>query len=118
MCPTCPETMSEVVSFANTDPSDAQKKHTRKSSASTEKSSSKKAKKTGGKKKVSSMLKQLIEELLTDIPDGGRSLEETSESASNFLQLSERIDHAETKNEEASQGLIFSYFNFGKAIFK
>jgi len=31
-------------------------------------------KKTGGKKKVSSTLKQLIEELLTDIPDGGRSL--------------------------------------------
>ncbi len=94
------------------------KKRTRESSASTEKSSSKKAKKTGGKKKVSSMLKQLIEELLTDIPDGGRSLEEIGESASNFLQLSERIDHAETKNEEASRGLIFSYFNFGEAVFK
>jgi hypothetical protein len=47
------------------------------------------------------MPKQLIEELLTDIPDGGRSLDEIDESASNFLQLSERIDHAETKNEEA-----------------
>src|SRR6266498_3666206 len=94
------------------------KKRTRESSASTEKSSSKKAKKTGGKKKVSSTLKQLIEELLTDNPDGGRSLEEINESASNFLQLSERIDHAETKNEEASRGLIFSYFNFGKVVFK
>jgi len=52
------------------------------------------------------MLKKFIEELLTDIPDGGRSLEETSESAS-FLQLS-----------EASWGLIFSYFNFGEAVFE
>src|ERR1043166_7598924 len=58
-----------------------------------------KRKKTGGKK-VSSTLKKLIEELLTDIPDGGRSLEETSESASNFFQLSERIDHAETKTKK------------------
>ncbi|CAG8665825.1 10637_t:CDS:2, partial [Cetraspora pellucida] len=72
-----------------------QKKRTRKLSASTEKLFSKKAKK-------------LI----------GRSLEETSESVSNFLQLSERIDHAETKNEEASQNLIFSYFNFKEAVFK
>ena len=45
-------------------------------------------------------------------------MEETSESVSNFLQLSERIDHAETKNEQASRGLIFSYFNFGEAVFK
>ncbi|KAF0529907.1 hypothetical protein F8M41_012522 [Gigaspora margarita] len=94
-----------------------QKKRTRELSTSIEKLSSKKAKKTGGKK-VSSMIKQLIEELINDIPNGGRSLEETSGSASNFLQLSERIDHAETKNEEASRGLIFSYFNFGKAVFK
>ena len=114
MCPTCPssETMSEISTLVELDPSDAQKKRTRESS--TEKSSNKKAKKVG--KKVSSMLKKLIEELLTDVPDGGRSLEETS-GASNFLQLSERIDHAETKNEEAFQGLIFSYFNFGEAVF-
>ena len=117
-CPTCPssETMSEVSTLIEQDPSDAQKKRTRESSASTEKSSSKKAKKTGGKKKVSSTLKQLIEELLADNP--GRSLEEINESASSFLQLSERIDHAETKNEDASRGLIFSYFNFGEAVFK
>jgi hypothetical protein len=56
--------------------------------------------------------------LLTDVPDGGRSLEETSESASNFLQLSERIDHAKSKNEEASRYLIFSYFNFGESVYK
>ncbi|PKC13469.1 hypothetical protein RhiirA5_410539 [Rhizophagus irregularis] len=62
------------------------------------------------------MLKQLIEELLTDNPS--RSLEEINKSASSFLQFSERIDHAETKNEEASRGLIFSYFNFRKAVFK
>lgn len=45
-CPTCPlpETMSEIVNFANADPSDAQKKRTRESSPSTEKSSRKKLK--------------------------------------------------------------------------
>src|SRR5688572_12131928 len=120
MCPTClsSEMMSEVSTLIEQDLSDAQKKRTRESFASTKKSSNKKAKKTGGKKKVSSTLKQLIEELLTDIPDGDRSLEETSESTSNFLQLSERIDHAETKNKKAFRGLIFSYFNFGKAVFK
>ncbi|RIA96790.1 hypothetical protein C1645_802164 [Glomus cerebriforme] len=122
MCPTCPssETMSEVSTLVEPDPSDAQKKRTRESSASTEKSSSKKMKKTGGKK-VSSMLKELIEELLTDVPVpiAGENLEEASEnSTSIFLQLSERIDHAETKNEQASRGLIFSYFDFGEAVFK
>ncbi|CAG8825143.1 20910_t:CDS:2, partial [Gigaspora margarita] len=106
MCPTCPssETMSEVVSFANTDLNDVQKKHTRK--LSIEKSSSKKVKKTGGKK-VSSTIKQLIEELLTDIPDGGRSLEETSYPTNTggvFWKLSNRIDSAESKNEDASHG--------------
>ncbi|GES78018.1 hypothetical protein GLOIN_2v1478598 [Rhizophagus clarus] len=110
--------MSEVTTLIEQDPSDVQKKRSRESGSSTEKASNKKAKKTGGKKKVSSTLKQLIEELLTDNPDGGRSLEEINESASSFLQLSERIDHAETKNEEASRGLIFSYFNFGEAVFK
>ena len=86
-CPIClsSETMSEVSTLIEQDPSDAQKKRARESSAFTEKSSSKKAKKMGGKKKVSSTLKQLIEELLTDNPDGGRSLEEINESASSFL---------------------------------
>ncbi|GBB90081.1 hypothetical protein RclHR1_16980003 [Rhizophagus clarus] len=94
--------MSEISTLVEPDSSDAQKKCSRESSTSTKKSSSKKAKKAGGKKKVSSTLKQLIEELLTDISNGGRSLEEIGESTSNFLQLSERIDHAETKNKEAS----------------
>ncbi|PKC13298.1 hypothetical protein RhiirA5_410769 [Rhizophagus irregularis] len=47
----------------------------------------------------------------------GSSLEETSESVSNFLQLSESIDNAETKNEDASQGLIYSYLDFGKSVY-
>ncbi|CAG8845957.1 21056_t:CDS:2, partial [Gigaspora margarita] len=79
-----------------------QKKRTRKLSASTEKSSSKKARKTGGKK-VSSMLKKLIEELLADIPVPtiGENLEKANESTTSiFLQLSNKIDNAETKNEE------------------
>ena len=50
--------------------------------------------------------------------NGSRSLKEINEIASSFLQLSEKIDHAETKNKEATQGLIFSYFNFGEAVFK
>ncbi|PKK57709.1 hypothetical protein RhiirC2_721046, partial [Rhizophagus irregularis] len=93
MCPTCPssEAMPEVVSFANTDPSDAQKKRTRESS--TEKSSNKKAKKTGGKK-VSSMLKKLIEELLTDVVDPGpENLEEeaSENETSNFCNYTIRL---------------------------
>ncbi|GBB86370.1 hypothetical protein RclHR1_12800002 [Rhizophagus clarus] len=94
-----------------------QKKRTRESS--TEKSSNKKAKKTGGKK-VSSMLKQLIEELLTDVPapTAGENLEEANDNVVGiFLQLSNRIDNAETKNEDASRGLIHSYFDFGEALF-
>ncbi|RIA80304.1 hypothetical protein C1645_867076, partial [Glomus cerebriforme] len=120
MCPTCPssEAMPEVVSFANTDLSDAQKKRTRESS--TEKSSNKKAKKTGGKK-VLSMLKKLIEELLTDVIDPGpENLEEeaSENETSNFLQLYDKIDSAESKNEDASQGLIYRYFDLGEAVFK
>ncbi|RIA91885.1 hypothetical protein C1645_821434 [Glomus cerebriforme] len=129
MCPTCPssEMMSEVSTLVEPDSSHVQKKRTRESSASTEKSSNKKAKKTNGKKKVSSTLKELIEELLTDVPvpTAGENLEETSKNgaipegpASIFLQLSNRIDNAETKNEDASRGLIHSYFDFGEAIFK
>ncbi|GBB92658.1 hypothetical protein RclHR1_02040020 [Rhizophagus clarus] len=120
--PTCPssETMSEVSTLIEQDPSNAQKKRTRESSASTKKSSSKKAKKTGGKK-VSSMLKKLIETLLTDVISdvAGENLEEASENeTSNFLQLYDKIDSAESKNEDASQGLIYSYFDFGEAVFK
>ena len=63
-CPTCASTDDLETIPVEQASSDAQKKRTRESS--TEKSSNKKAKKTGGKK-VSSMLKKLIEELLTDM---------------------------------------------------
>ncbi|CAG8853493.1 41247_t:CDS:1, partial [Gigaspora margarita] len=91
----------------------------KRTSDSTEKSPNKKAKKVGGKK-VSSTLKQLIEELLTNIPIVGRSLEETSyttDTRSIFLQLSDKIDSAESKNKDASRALISSYFDFGEALF-
>ncbi|GBB88039.1 hypothetical protein RclHR1_14590001 [Rhizophagus clarus] len=105
------ETLSEE--FTN------QKKRTRESSASTKKSSNKKVKKTGGKK-VSSMLKKLIKELLTDIPVVGGISEEsscTTDARSIFLQLSDKIDNAKTKNEDASHDLISNYFNFGEALY-
>ncbi|PKK61816.1 hypothetical protein RhiirC2_718159 [Rhizophagus irregularis] len=84
--------------------STAQKKRSRDSGASTEKSSNKKAKKTGGKK-VSSTPKKLIEELLTDNPDGGRGLEETSESATVFKRYKElKLEHG----KDGSQALVKS----------
>ncbi|CAG8747829.1 27085_t:CDS:2, partial [Gigaspora margarita] len=113
------ETISEIVSFANTDMSDIQKKRTRELSTSTEKSSSKKAKKVSGKK-VSRTLKQLIEELLIDNLIVGRSLEETGYTADTrgiFLKLSDRIDSTESKNEDTSRDLITSYFDFGEALY-
>ncbi|GBB96879.1 hypothetical protein RclHR1_02860012 [Rhizophagus clarus] len=43
-----------------------------------------------------------------------RELEEASgNETSNFLQLYDKIDSAESNNEYASRGLIFSYFDFG-----
>ena len=117
-CSTCSssEMMSEISTLVEPDPSDAQKKRTRESS--TEKSSNKKVKKTGGKK-ASSMLKKLIEELLTDVVSdvAGENLEEeaSENETSNFLQLYDKFD---SKNEDAFQDLIYSYFDFGKAVFK
>jgi len=125
LCPICPSTDMEIdgddmVADAQ-ESSTAQKKRSRESGTFTEKSSNKKVKKTGGKK-VSSMLKKLIEELLTDVvPDvAGENLEEeaSENETSNFLQLYDMIDSAESKNEDASQGLIYSYFDFGEAVFK
>ncbi|CAG8830031.1 9068_t:CDS:2, partial [Gigaspora margarita] len=84
-----------------------------------EKSSNKKAKKVG-KKKVSSTLKQLIEELLTNIPIVSRSSEETNYTTDTrgiFLQLSNKIDSAKSKNKDASHALITSYFYFGEALY-
>ncbi|KAF0522138.1 hypothetical protein F8M41_015593 [Gigaspora margarita] len=106
---------------------DAQKKRSRedsegiKSGESTEKLSSKKAKKTS-EKKISSMLKNFIKELISDVePIPSGSLEETNDMALNtrgiFLQLSDKIDSAESKNKEASRALISSYFDFGEALF-
>src|SRR5436305_1769115 len=123
LCPICPSSDMEIDDLetpTEQSSSTAQKKRTRESSASTEKSSNKKAKKTGGKK-VSSMLKKLIEELLADtpVPAIGENLEEANESATSiFLQLSDKIDNAETKNESASRGLICSYFVSREAVFK
>ncbi|RIA85913.1 hypothetical protein C1645_830100 [Glomus cerebriforme] len=76
--------MSEISTLVEPDLSDAQKKHTRESFTS------KKVKKTG-EKKVSSMLKKLIEELLTDVV-----LDVAGEN------LKEEIDSAESKNKDAS----------------
>ncbi|KAF0481467.1 hypothetical protein F8M41_023603 [Gigaspora margarita] len=112
-----PMNVSPLLSLFN---ETTQKKRTRESPAFTEKLSSKKARKTG-RKKVSSMLKKLIEELLADtsVPAIGENLEKANESATSiFLQLSDKIDNAETKNEGASQDLIFSYFDFEEAVFK
>ncbi|PKK61377.1 hypothetical protein RhiirC2_718465 [Rhizophagus irregularis] len=123
LCPICPSSDMEIDDLKTpTEQSSntAQKKCTRVSSAFTEKSSNKKVKKTGGKK-VLFMLKKLIKELLADTPVAaiGKNLEEANESATSiFLQLSNKIDNAETKNEGAFQGLIFSYFDFGEAVFK
>ncbi|CAG8684168.1 17224_t:CDS:1 [Gigaspora margarita] len=89
------------------------------SSGSTKKSFNKKANKVG-EKKVSSTLKQLIEKLLTNIPIVGRSSKETSyitDTGDIFLQLSDKIDSAESKNKDASRALISSYFDFGEALF-
>ena len=64
-------------------------------------------------------IKKLIEELLTDVvPELLPEITVHASATSNFLQLSNRIDNAETKNEDASRGLIYSYFDFGEAVFK
>src|SRR4051794_37616276 len=71
--------------FTSVSSSNKGKKRSRELGALTEKSSSKKAKKTS-EKKVSSMLKKLIEELLTDVPvfTAGENLEEVSENSTSI----------------------------------
>ncbi|PKY53676.1 hypothetical protein RhiirA4_499431 [Rhizophagus irregularis] len=66
-----------------------------------------------------------VEELLSDmvpelpIPAVSEIMEEASESATSiFLRLSDKIGSAKTKNKDASRGLIYSYFDFGEAVFK
>ncbi|CAB4429396.1 unnamed protein product [Rhizophagus irregularis] len=105
LCPICPSSNMEIddlKTLTEQSSNTAQKKCTRVSSASTKKLSNKKVKKTGGKK-VSSMLKKLIKELLanTPVPAIGENLEEANESTTSiFLQLSDKINNAETKNKE------------------
>lgn len=41
-----------------------------------------------------------------------------NEAGSIFLQLSNKIDSLESKNEDASRSLIYNYFDFWEAIFK
>ncbi|RGB27518.1 hypothetical protein C1646_718396, partial [Rhizophagus diaphanus] len=104
LCPIYPSTDIEIDNIETpAEPNTVQKKHTRVSSTFTKKSSSKKAKKTD-KKKVSSMLKKFIKELLADtlISTIGENLEEVNKSATSiFLQLSDKIDNAKTKNKSA-----------------
>ncbi|EXX66383.1 uncharacterized protein OCT59_020665 [Rhizophagus irregularis] len=68
------------------------------------------------------MLKKLIKKFLTDVVSNvtEENLEEeaSENKTSDFLQLYDKIDSAESKNEDAFQGLIYSYFDFGKAVFK
>ncbi|CAG8833266.1 5893_t:CDS:1, partial [Gigaspora margarita] len=114
-CPSCDKVIEPIISLETpiNSPNLSSKKW---GSDSTEKSSNKKAKKVSGK----SILKQLIEELLTNIPIVGRSSEETGHTTDTrgiFLKLSDRIDSAESKNEDASRGLITSYFYFGEALY-
>src|SRR2546423_877019 len=51
----------------------------------------------------------------------GESLEEANGVALDtrgiFLQLFDKIDSAESKNEDATRGLISSYFDFGEALY-
>ncbi|UZO21942.1 uncharacterized protein OCT59_014323 [Rhizophagus irregularis] len=97
--------------------SNTQKKCIQKSS--TEKSSSKK-RKTSNKDDVSTVLKKLIEELLT--PDSGEVLGESNVSDAllntrKFLYFSDMIDQAEIKNKDATQNVINRYFDFGEVLY-
>ena len=70
------------------------------------------------------MLKKLIEELLTNISDSGEEEANAPDASSNtgapsrmkFLYLSDMIDQAETKNEDATRNVINRYFAFGEAL--
>jgi len=68
------------------------------------------------------MLRKLIKELLTNISDSGEVLEEmnaldASSNTRKFLYLSDMIDQAETKNEDATRNVINRYFDFGEALY-
>ncbi|RGB37998.1 hypothetical protein C1646_756243 [Rhizophagus diaphanus] len=68
-------------------------------------------KKKSNKDDASTTLKKLIEELSTNIPDSGEVLKKsnTSDALPNigkFLHLSDMIDQAEAKNEDATRNVI------------
>lgn len=68
-----------------------------------------------------SILKKLIDKLLTNIyvPTARKNLKKANDNRiSIFLQLFNKIDNTKTKNVDVSQSLIYSYFNFGNAVFK
>jgi len=117
-CPTCTSADDMETIPVEQASSTAQKKRT---SDLPEKSSSKKQK-TSNKEGVPSMLKKLIEELLTD-NSNNEDLEESAEGASdaslnsgNFFHLSSMIDQAEEKNKDATRNVINRYFDFGEAL--
>ncbi|EXX79201.1 hypothetical protein RirG_007950 [Rhizophagus irregularis DAOM 197198w] len=120
LCPICPSTDMEIDDddmVAVAQESNTQKKCIQKSS--TEKSSSKK-RKTSNKDDVSTVLKKLIEELLT--PDSGEVLGESNVSDAllntrKFLYFSDMIDQAEIKNKDATQNVINRYFDFGEVLY-
>ncbi|GES88401.1 hypothetical protein GLOIN_2v1511284 [Rhizophagus clarus] len=63
--------------------------------------------------------------LLTNIPDSGEEEANAPDVSSNtgapsqmkFLYLSDMIDQAETKNEDATRNVINRYFDFGEALY-
>src|SRR5437868_11259494 len=96
-CPTCASTDDLETIPVEQASSTAQKR----SSDLPEKSSSKKQK-TSNKEGVPSMLKKLIEELLTD-NSNNEDLEESTDASlnsGNFFHLSSMIDQAEEKNKD------------------
>ncbi|POG60806.1 hypothetical protein GLOIN_2v1709640, partial [Rhizophagus irregularis DAOM 181602=DAOM 197198] len=111
-CPTC-TSADDMESFPVEQASSTAQK---RSSDLPEKSSSKKQK-TSNKEGVPSMLKKLIEELLTD-NSNNEDLEESNASlnSGNFFHLSSMIDQAEEKNKDATRNVINRYFDFGEAL--
>jgi len=116
-CPTCASTDD-----LETIPVEQASSTVQKRSSDLPGKSSSKKQKTSNKEGVPSMLKKLIEELLTD-NSNNEDLEESTEGApdaslnsGNFFHLSSMIDQAEEKNKDATQNVINRYFNFGEAL--
>ncbi|RHZ69232.1 hypothetical protein Glove_286g28 [Diversispora epigaea] len=89
---------------------------TEETNTAQDKSSSKKAK---TKKDELSILKKLIKDLTTNVSIRvDEKLETTNTDATTFLQLSNNIDLAEIKNEDATRNVITRYFDFGESLYK